>query len=221
MNYIDAAVLLIVGYSCFQGYRRGFIKTLFDTLGVIVAFFLSKELYYLVEDFLMDNTKLFMKVHDFVEKKSSIKIIESLDNAITIPTELQNIFSAIIKTGDLTQADTIQIFVNNISIIVVRSISFIITFLIVYALLVALSNLINLIFKLPILNITNRIFGAGTGFIKGIIFLYIIFALTSPLIGFMQDNGISKGVLDSESSKIFYDNNIILNYLNYKGFYNN
>ncbi|NYB73020.1 CvpA family protein [Sedimentibacter hydroxybenzoicus DSM 7310] len=221
MNYIDAAVLLIIGFSCFQGYRRGFIKTLFDTLGVIVAFFLSKEFYYLMEDFLMDNTKLFTKVHDFIETKSSINFIESVDKLFNVPSELQNILSNIIKTGDLTQADTFQVFVNNISIIVVRSISFIITFLIIYAILVALSNLINLIFKLPILNITNRIFGAGTGFVKGIIILYIIFALSSPLIGFMQENGVAKDVLSSESSKIFYNNNIILNYLSYKGFYNN
>ncbi len=221
MNYIDAAVLLIIGFSCFQGYRRGFIKTLFDTLGVIVAFFLSKEFYYLVEDFLIDNTKLFTKVHDFIEKKSSSSLIGSMNKAINIPSELQNILNNIIKTGDVAQADTFQVFVNNISIIVVRSISFIITFLIIYALLVALSNLINLVFKLPILNMTNRVFGAGTGLVKGVIVLYIIFALSSPLIGFMQENGIAKGVLDSESSKIFYDNNIILNYLSYKGFYNN
>ncbi len=221
MNYIDAAVLVIIVFSCFQGYRRGFIKTLFDTLGVIVAFFLSKQFYYLMEDFLMDNTKLFSRVHDFIERKSSVNFIESMDKLFNLPAELQNILSNIIKTGDLTQADTFQVFVNNISIIVVRSISFIITLLIIYVLLVVLSNLINIIFKLPVLNMTNRIFGAATGLVKGAIILYIIFALASPLIGFMQENGIAKDVLSSESSKIFYDNNIILNYLSYMGFYNN
>lgn len=221
MNYIDIAVLIIIGFSCFQGYRRGFIKTLFDTLGVLVAFFLSKEVSHIMEEFLMNNTKLFTRVHDFIENKSSINFMESADKLFNLPVELQNILSNIIKTGDLTQADTFQVFVNNISIIVVRSVSFIITFLVIYALLVVLSNLINIIFKLPVLNITNRVFGAGTGFVKGVIMLYIIFALASPIIGFMQENDIAKGVLSSESSKIFYSNNIILNYLSYKGFYNN
>jgi len=72
-----------------------------------------------------------------------------------------------------------------------------------------------------LLNFTNRIFGAATGILKGAIVLYIIFALSSPMIGFLQDNKLAQGVLESESSKIFYDNNIILNYLSYKGFYNN
>jgi len=221
MNYIDGLIIVFVGYSCFQGYRRGFIKTLFDTLGVIIAFFLSKEFYYLTENFLLNNTKLFIKVHDFFESKLSEKLMESFEQSKNIPAELKNVLSNIINTGDVAQADTFAVFVDNISIILIRSISFVITFLVIYAILVLVSNLINVIFKLPLLNLTNRLFGAGTGLVKSVIVMYIIFALSSPLIGFLQDSDITQAVLDSESSKIFYDNNIILNYLSYKGFYKN
>lgn len=221
MNYIDLLIIIYAGLSCFQGYRRGFIKTLFDTVGVIIAFFLSREFYYITENFLLNNTKLFVKVHDFFESKVSEKLMESFEGSKNIPAELKNVLSNIINTGDVAQADTFALFVDNISIILIRSISFVITFLVIYAILVLISNLINVIFKLPLLNLTNRIFGAGTGLLKCVIILYIIFALSSPLIGFTQDSGFAKSVLDSESSKIFYDNNIILNYLSYKGFYNN
>lgn len=221
MNYVDILIIVFAGYSCFQGYRRGFIKTLFDTLGVIVSFFLSKEFYYLAENFLLDNTKLFVKVHDFFENKMSEQLIESFKESINIPAELKNVLSNIINTGDVAQADTFAVFVDNISIILIRSISFIITFLVIYAILVLISNFINVIFKLPLLNLTNRLFGAGTGLLKSVIVLYIIFALSSPLIGFLQESAFAQSILDSESSKIFYDNNIILNYLSYKGFYKN
>jgi uncharacterized membrane protein required for colicin V production len=221
MNYIDGLIIVFVGYSCFQGYRRGFIKTLFDTLGVIIAFFLSKGFYYLTENFLLNNTKLFVKVHDFFESELSEKLMESFEQSKNIPAELKNVLSNIINTGDVAQTDTFAVFVDNISIILIRSISFVITFLVIYAILVLVSNLINVIFKLPLLNLTNRLFGAGTGLVKSVIVMYIIFALSSPLIGFLQDSDIAQAVLDSESSKIFYDNNIILNYLSYKGFYKN
>ncbi|MDF2948912.1 MAG: CvpA family protein [Sedimentibacter sp.] len=221
MNYIDGLIIVFVGYSCFQGYRRGFIKTLFDTLGVIIAFFLSKGFYYLTENFLLNNTKLFVKVHDFFESKLSEKLMESFEQSNNIPAELKNVLSNIINTGDVAQTDTFAVFVDNISIILIRSISFVLTFLVIYAILVLISNLINVIFKLPLLNLTNRMFGAGTGLVKSVIVMYIIFALSSPLIGFLQDSNIAQAVLDSESSKIFYDNNIILNYLSYKGFYKN
>jgi uncharacterized membrane protein required for colicin V production len=221
MNYIDGLIIVFVGYSCFQGYRRGFIKTLFDTLGVIIAFFLSKGFYYLTENFLLNNTKLFVKVHDFFESELSEKLMESFEQSKNIPAELKNVLSNIINTGDVAQTDTFAVFVDNISIILIRSISFVITFLVIYAILVLVSNLINVIFKLPLLNLTNRLFGAGTGLVKSVIVMYIIFALSSPLIGFLQDSDIAQAVLDSESSKIFYDNNILLNYLSYKGFYKN
>lgn len=221
MNYIDGLIIVFVGYSCFQGYRRGFIKTLFDTLGVIIAFFLSKGFYYLTENFLLNNTKLFVKVHDFFESKLSEKLMESFEQSNNIPAELKNVLSNIINTGDVAQTDTFAVFVDNISIILIRSISFVLTFLVIYAILVLVSNLINVIFKLPLLNLTNRMFGAGTGLVKSVIVMYIIFALSSPLIGFLQNSDIAQAVLDSESSKIFYDNNIILNYLSYKGFYKN
>lgn len=221
MNYIDIIILLFVGLDCFQGYRRGFIKTLFDTIGVIAAFFLSKEFYVVAENFILNNTKMFVKVHDFLEDKLSIKLMETFDESVNIPAELKNVLSNIVNTSDVVGTDNFAVFVDNISIILIRSISFIITFLVIYAILVLISNFINVIFKLPLLNLTNRIFGAGTGILKAVIILYVIFALSSPLIGFLQEGKLAQGILSSESSKIFYDNNILLNYLSYKGFYNN
>lgn len=221
MNYIDIMIIMYVGFSCFQGYRRGFIKTLFDTAGVLISFFLSRQFHYIVEEFLINNTKLLTRVHEFFEKNLSEKLMSSFEDSMQIPAELKNILSNIISTGGISQTDSFTVFVDNISIILVRSISFIVTFLVIYALLLAVSNFINVIFKLPLLNLTNRLFGVGTGFLKSFIVLYIVFALGSPLIGFLQNNTLAKSILNSESSIIFYDNNIILNYLSYKGFYNN
>lgn len=221
MNYIDIMIIMYVGFSCFQGYRRGFIKTLFDTVGVLISFFLSRQFHYIVEEFLINNTKVLTRVHDFFERNLSERLMNSFEDSMQIPAELKNILSNIISTGGISQADSFAVFVDNISIILVRSISFIVTFLVIYALLLAVSNLINVIFKLPLLNLTNRLFGAGTGLLKSFIVLYIVFALGSPLIGFLQNNTLAKSILNSESSIIFYDNNIILNYLSYKGFYNN
>mgnify|MGYP000846013319 CR=1 FL=1 len=221
MNYIDIVVIIFLCYSCFVGYKRGFIKTLFDTLGVIVSFFLSREFYYIAENFLLDNTKMFVKIHSFFESKLSESLMTTFEESTHIPAELKNVLSNIVNTGDLQGMDAFSVFVDNISIILIRSISFIVTFLVIYAILLIISNLINVIFKLPLLNLTNRIFGAGTGIIKSFIILYIIFALCSPLIGFLGDSPVSKSILNSQSGKIFYDNNIILNYLSYNGFYNN
>nr|WP_312576682.1 CvpA family protein [Sedimentibacter sp.] len=232
MNFIDIIIIIFIGLACIEGYKRGFIKTLFDTIGIIVAFFASKELYYIVEEFLLKHTKLFAKIHDFFEIKasgfteilhnSSNDIANAFRESLNLPIELQHMISNIFSNStSTTNVDTLSVFVDNISIIVIRSISFLITFLVIYILLILASNFINIMFKLPVLNLTNKLFGAITGALKAIIILYIAFALCSPIVGFVQDNTLVDGILKSESSKIFYDNNIILNYLSYKGFYEN
>jgi len=231
MNFIDIIIVVFIGLICLDGYKKGFIKTLFDTIGLIVAFFLSKQFYYIAEDFLLKHTKLYIKVHDFFEIKargfteilqnSTENIANSFREALKLPIELQNVVSNMFSANTSANLDAFSIFVDNITLIVIRSIGFLMTFLIIYIILVLASNFINIIFKLPVLNLANRLFGAATGFIKAVIILYIAFAICSPLIGFLQNNKLVDGILESESSKIFYENNIILNYLSYKGFYDN
>ena len=213
---IDIIIVVFIGYLCFQGYRKGFIKTVFDTLGIVISFFLSKEVYHFAENFLLKNTKLFVKLHDFFEAKLSENVIRNINS--NIPAELQKFVN---NTLINETSDTFAVFVDNISLLLIRSISFVITFLAIYAALLLISALINTIMKLPLLNLTNRLFGAFMGILKGVILLYLIFALAAPLLSFMQDKPLAKSVLNSESSKIFYENNIILNYLSYKGFYDN
>ena len=211
---VDIIIVIFIVLLCFQGYRKGFINTVFDTLGILISFFLSKELYHFAEKFLLTNTKLFVKLHDYFETKLSENVINNVNK--NIPVELQKFLNNIIINET---NDTFAAFIDNLSLLIMRSISFVITFLVIYAVLLLITILVNTIFKLPLLNLTNRLFGAVMGVLKSVILLYLIFALAAPLLSFMQDKPIVKSVLNSESSKIFYDNNIILNYLSYKGFY--
>lgn len=211
---VDIVIVIFTVILCFQGYRKGFINTVFDTLGILISFFLSKELYYFAENFLLKNTKLFVKLHDYFEIKLSANVVNNVNK--NIPVELQKFLNNIIINET---NDTFAVFIDKLSLLVMRSISFVITFLTIYAALLLVTVLVNAIFKLPILNLTNRLFGAFMGILKSVILLYLIFALAAPLLSFMPDKALTESVLNSESSKIFYDNNIILNYLSYKGFY--
>ena len=195
---IDIIIVLFIGYLCFQGYRKGFIKTVFDTLGIVISFFLSKELYHFAENFFLKNTKLFVKLHDFFESKLSENVVKSINS--NIPVELQKFVNNVLTNE---ASDAFTVFVDNLSLLIIRSISFVVTFLTIYAALLLISTLINTIMKLPLLNLTNRLFGAFMGILKGVIMLYLIFALAAPLLSFMQDKPFAKSVLDSESSKIF------------------
>lgn len=232
MNFIDILIIIFIGITCLEGFRRGFIKTLFDTVGLMASFFLSRIFYGGVESFLLKNTKIYDKIHDFFAVKAvgfteilqgtSKDVVNGFKQSLNLPVELQKVVSDMFQSGiSSSGTDIFSLFVDNISHIILRSLSFLITFLAIYTVMVIASNLINIIFKLPVLNITNRVFGLGVGLFKSAVILYIVFALASPLIGFVKDNKVVDGVVNSESSKIFYKNNLILNYLSYKGFFEN
>lgn len=213
---IDIICVIFIIILAFQGYRKGFVKTIFDTLGLVISFFLSKGFYHFAEGFILNNTKLFVKLHDYFEMKLAQNVADNISS--TIPAGLQKFVNNIVATE---ASDTFAVFVNNISLLLIRTISFLVTFLIIYAILLILSILINAIMKLPLLNITNRVFGAFMGILKGVILLCLIFALAAPPLSLMHDKALAQSVLNSESAKFFYDNNLILNYLSHKGFYEN
>lgn len=231
MNITDIIIIIFIGFQLFQGFRRGFVKTLFDTVGLITAFFLSKQFYYFAEDFILNNTKLYVKTYDFIVARSegfksilrgnSDDIVTYFREALNLPSELHSVLSNIFNYGSTANVDGYKLFIDSMSMMLIRSISFVITFLVFYVVLIILSNVVNTLFKLPGLNIMNRLFGALSGAVKSLIILYIAFALFSPVIGFAQKSSLARTVLESESSKVFYYNNIILNYLSYKDFYGN
>lgn len=221
MNYIDIAVIILILYFCFQGFKRGFVKTMFDTVGVIASIFISKSYNYITEEFLLNNTKLFARFHDFFEPRLSNELIQTIINSAKTQPEIQKIISTFVTSNNMSQIDPYAAFVDNMSLVLIRSISFVFTYLVVYFLLVLIASLIDTIFKLPILNIANSFLGLITGALKAMIILYLIFAIGSPFMSVFSENLLAKDVASSRSSEIFYKNNIILKYLESTDFYKN
>jgi hypothetical protein len=141
-----------------------------------------------------------------------------------LPIDIQKLLDEyIVKNSSLVPTlEYGDILAEKITIILIHAVSFIITFLVIYFLLMVVAGIMNTIFKAPILNLANRFLGGALGTIKAIVMLYIIFAIASPFVALSEnDNKITTAILDSKSSEYFYENNIVLNYLTYKGIINN
>lgn len=228
MNYIDVLIIIFIGLAVFEGFRKGFIKMIFETLGLIIAFFISKGYSYIVGDFLLTKTSLYSYIHDFFQTKAhwlteilqegTSDVILKMKESLFLPQEMQQMFADTIKN---TALDKYNIFVNNITEFVFKSLSFLITFLVVYMLLLILCNVLDTVLKLPVLNLTNKLGGLAVGALKGVLLVYLIFALASPFIAFLPQDGFVSDIKESKSHEYFYNKNIILNYLSYKGFYDN
>ena len=227
MNYVDIIIIVFIGLIVFEGYKKGLVKMAFELLGLIVAFFISKQYSYIIEQFLTEKTKFYQMVHDFFQTKAqwlteiiqdgTADVIDKLQESLRLPQEMKMLFIQSYEGG--VGVNNFDVFVNLVTDFVMKSISFLVTFLIIYLILLVVCSLVDAFVKLPLLNITNKIGGSVIGIAKGVIILYIIFALASPVIAFMPDNKVVKEIHNSKSGEIFYDKNIILNYLSSKGFF--
>lgn len=228
MNAVDIIILIFLLITMISGFRKGFFMTLFDTLGVVIAFFISKKYYTIVEEYILSNTKFYDTVNNFIYEKFSqfannlpdgnLNTAQAFKGFNNLPIDIQTISNNIFSFESITSGvDKSTNFVDKLSGFIIFIVSFIIVMLFAYLILLIVTYIIDKVFNVPGLKIINRFFGGFTGALKGVIILYLVFALASPFIAFSDGNIITKIILDSKSSEFFYENNVILSYLIYKG----
>jgi uncharacterized membrane protein required for colicin V production len=135
-----------------------------------------------------------------------------------LPFDIRMMFNDMIASGDgsgiVSNTSSIADQVTNMIMIFISfTIALLFTFLIIFV----IANVLNTIVKMPVLNLANKLLGGVFGALKTAVILYLVFALATPFIMFSdKDNTFTNMVLESKSSEIFYENNLVLNYLSYK-----
>lgn len=227
-NFVDIIIVVSLAISFFYGFKRGLIMGLFELIGVILSFFISYNYSYIIRDILMNSTGIFGYLKDNVsdrlmhifESQAVVDLGGIFKGFEKLPFDIQKllndyIFKEVVNENVYNYIENLS---ERIAGIFVFIISFAITFLVVYLVLMIAANILNTMFKAPVLNTANKLFGGGFGIIKSILLLYIFFAIASPFISMSKpDNLVTTTILESKSSEFFYENNIILNYLTYKG----
>ncbi len=230
-NFIDIIIVVLLAASFFYGFKRGLIMGLFELIGIILSFFISYNYSYIIHDVIMRVTGIFGFIKDDVSDKLTdlfeSQVVDDLGGVFKgfekLPFDIQRLLNDYVFKDAMNEniSNYIENLSERIAAIFVYIISFAITFLVVYFVLMIAANILNTMFKAPVLSTFNRLFGGGLGFIKAIILIYIFFAIASPFISMSKpDNGLTTTILESKSSEYFYENNIILNYLTYKGILN-
>jgi len=208
--------------------------SVFDFMGVMVALLISWKYSYLVKTFIIEKTSISTFINDNISVKLTKLISETpvgkidlgaiLNGYNKLPFDIQKLLDDFIGQG--TDLNSISSYSNGladkITYIFVLVIGFAVTFLLAYLILIIVVGVLGNIIEIPVLNIVNKIFGGAFGILKSIILLYIIFAISTPFIAMSSPtNIITTEILSSKSSEILYENNLILNYLTYKGILNN
>lgn len=218
MNVVLLIVLAIIIINAYIGRRLGLVKILFSMLSMLIAIALTMWISPKINNVLLNNNKVYEKVISGVERsfeekdKNKAKDQDEYINNLPIPESLQKS----IKKNELIEKQTDKItnqFKQNVygymAKVVIKTMTFLITFLTVFILLRIFSLALNIISKLPVINALNRTGGLLVGLAQGIVIVWILFIVITA----STSTELGKLALESiKSSKILsfmYEKNFI------------
>lgn len=194
MPYIlDAIILVIVAVTAIVGYRRGFIRTVIQLVGCIVAFALALSLSSSVATMVYDG---FIRdgLHERIETIWNETVVDSATQTLTEQTEavldsLPSFVQSLVDSETITQgildsvgnnqvgtavADyLVDELIRSIMVAVIRFIAFLLLFVIFMLMIRLLENLLKPLVKMPLIRQVDGFLGAAVGLIKGGMFALV------------------------------------------------
>lgn len=201
---IDLIIVAIILLFTFLGYKRGLIKVAIKLCTFIIAIIVAFVLYKPISNVVIENTG----IDESIETAITDRILPegaSVDEEV----ELSNDFpSVILKNGE----NTVQSIATSFSNTIIEAVCFFIIFIAVKIILKFITALADLIAKLPILKQFNALGGTIYGVLEGLFLVFVGFAIIS-LIAPLIDVSILEAINSSTLGSIFYNNNILLNFI--------
>lgn len=199
---LDIIVIAIIALFTFIGYKQGLVKAAIKILAFFIAIIVALILYKPISNVIIKNTSIDDNIKNTIITKITPEGIEE-NQEVSIEDSLTKKI-----VGEAS--NTIEEIANAFSVKLIETGVLLLLYIVIKVALKFVSALTDLITNLPILKQVNKAGGIVYGLLKGIIIVYVIFAviyLVSPLIN--QD--VSGIINHSFITKQIYNNNILLN----------
>lgn len=230
MNAVDYVVLGLMALSVLFGFYRGFISTVLNAGGGLVAFLLSFLVYPHVSSLIQGNQELMNSLLTYTDASTRLGDLElALTNVASLTTEKiteivakvqlpapldtllqvnleQQVFSGVTQVGDYV-SQTILIACINI-------ICFLLCFAGIYIVLSIVVNLLKAVFRFPLLKQLDWLAGGAFGFLRGVLICYALFALVPLVLTVVPLDFLSTMIDESTLAPIFNNGNLILGIMN-------
>ncbi len=198
--------LIVVGFMAW-GIKKGFVYTFLTTidwiLALVAAFLWSSK----VAEFLAEKTPIYEKIYE----KLLAKFTESAANATTCIDSLPTILGdALVGARDKMTAGLAEVMAERVFAILCFA-------LVVIAVKIAIFIIIHLLSKRNnqsgVVGFADGLAGMVTGFAKGMIVVFMLFALMVPVMNMFFPEHIEAAMKALETSRFagdLYNNNLLL-----------
>ncbi len=234
MNIVDYLLLGVIAISLLWGLYRGFIQSILNVGAALLAFLGSFLVYPSIANTIQNNQSIVMNLLHYTDAGSRIGDLElsltkvatlaqsSLDSVLqnaNLPFPFNNLLAHNITNqvyatiGASTVEDYMKQTIVSASI---NILCFLLCFIVLYIVLSLVLNLLRAVFQFPMLKHFDSLLGGAFGFLRGILFCYLIFTLV-PLASTIIHVDLFDQLIDgSLLATVFNNGNLILSILNRK-----
>ena len=225
-NIVDWMILAVIIVSVIYGLHRGFINGVLSLAALIgsamLAFSLSGDLaawlqqnktlvdtliYYTDAGSRISNLDLSLLPVSQVTQSALSQILQSANLPAAFEEAFISSFSGAAATTNIAQLLSQTIVNVSLSIL-----SFLICFFIAYVVSTFLIHLISYVFELPVLRHLDSLVGGFFGLIRGILMVFVLFALVPIILAVVPVDFVSDAVAASQLAP-YFDSRIIMQVL--------
>ncbi|MGI6732363.1 MAG: CvpA family protein [Anaerovoracaceae bacterium] len=206
--WIDIIIVIILIYAIIQGFRNGFVRTLFYTVGWLVAVVLGFAWYPHVVDYLKEKTDFYHLVHGKVLDRFTESAGTATGSIIdSLPNVLQDLFAQAFENAGNAMASS---FADSLSHLIFNLIGFLVVILVMKLALSIITSLFSKKSRGGIVGGIDGFLGLLAGGATGVIIVYISLALLVPFASLYGSTTIMNGLEDSIIGNYMYNNNLLL-----------
>lgn len=193
LTWFGIVILLILISFIWMGYRRGFIREIVSFFFVFLSLSLAWAINPYINDFLISETPVYSTIQetctDFVQKQSSdlenetessLQFIDGLN----LPEVLRKNIEKNNNTENYAElsVNTLTEYVSGyLARTIVNGLSYVLAYILATIGIRIVVYILNLIAGLPILKTANKLTGGLVGFVKGLVFIWILFLILTVL----------------------------------------
>ncbi len=207
---LDIVLLVILLVSLIFGYKKGLIGVAFNLCAFLVALVVTWILYTPITNFVINNTEIDDGIKNEIIEKG---VIKTQENEVKEEENIVNKYVQQYVTNPITNTtnDVIEETAKVVSEKVVAIGVAIVLFIVVRLALILLKFVAEIIAKLPVIKQFNKAGGLIYGAIRGMFAIYVVLAIMFFVMSVNNSGMIANMINSSVISKVFYENNLILN----------
>lgn len=221
MNWLFGVVAVLIGFQVIDGFCKGFIKKAVSALSLILTLVLVTQLTPHITTFIREKTSLQTSLQQTCSeiflseeynenvKNDQILMIENMD----LP---ENIKELLLENNNSEAYDLLEVtgfhqYVGAyLANLIISAMAYLISFLIVWTALKALTIALDLVAKLPLLKGANRVAGGILGLAQGIVLTWVIFLVGTVLCNGEMGQRFMELIYENPFLTLLYNYNFIM-----------